>query len=412
MALGGAANGSIITLGRQESSNEDGDRTWRRWVGFQSSIGFTGDPFLSGLSFNEQSLLAKAFLQALRTLKWTPTGSPDGLRPRPVVANTVRQATSILGAAFRGNFQQSPFHNPNAPNLRPVIRSLMQAYTNADPSTKRQRAITPKLLRGMYSLSGAQLPESRDSHFAIISEIAIVGFFFAMRSCECTSTPTPGRTKIISLQGVIFRNVSNQVIQHHDPDLSQAHYVTLTFQNQKNGCKDDKRTHTRSGDDVLCPVIQLASLVQRIHRLFPNAEPTTTINTTLAGDRTVLLPSTLLLKHLRSSCSLLGGFETFGFRPLDLGTRSIRSGAAMGLFLMNHSVTKIMLMGRWSSDAFLNYIRPQVLEWTNQLSADMIHNNSYFDVTDPRRDPPDTPRTQRRRSTVNNTGTLALHLHH
>jgi hypothetical protein len=71
-----------------------------------------------------------------------------------------------------------------------------------------------------------------------------------------------------------------------------------------------------------------------------------------------------------------------------------------------------MLMGRWSSDAFFNYIRPQVLEWTNQLSADMIHNNSYFDVTDPRRDPPDTPRTQRRRSTVNNTGTLALHLHH
>ena len=85
----------------------------------------------------------------------------------------------------------------------------------------------------------------------------------------------------------------------------------------------------------------------------------------------------------------------------------------MGLFLMNHNVTKIMLMGRWSSDAFLNYIRPQVLEWTNQLSADMIHNNSYFDVTDPRRrDPPDTPRTQRRRSTVSKTSTSALHLHH
>ena len=84
----------------------------------------------------------------------------------------------------------------------------------------------------------------------------------------------------------------------------------------------------------------------------------------------------------------------------------------MGLFLMDHSVTKIMLMGRWSSDAFLNYIRPQVLEWTTHLSTDMIHNNSYFDVTDPRRDPPDTPRTQRRRSMVTKTGTLSLNLHH
>ena len=30
MALGSAANGSIITMGRQESSNETGVRTWRR----------------------------------------------------------------------------------------------------------------------------------------------------------------------------------------------------------------------------------------------------------------------------------------------------------------------------------------------------------------------------------------------
>ena len=49
----------------------------------------------------------------------------------------------------------------------------------------------------------------------------------------------------------------------------------------------------------------------------------------------------------------------------------------MGLFLMDHSITKIMLLGRWSSDAFLKYIRPQVVEWTNQLSRDMIHHN-YF----------------------------------
>ena len=251
MALGSAANGSIITMGRQESSNETGDRTWRRWIGFQASLGFSGDPFLARLSFEEQSLFAKAFLHALRTFSWTKAGEPNGLRPRPMVANSVRTATGILGSAFRNHFQQSPFHNPNAPNLRPVVRSLMQAYANADPSTKRQRAITPKLLRGMYSLSGAELPEYRDSHFAIISEIAIVGFFFAMRSCECTTTPTPGRTKIIALQGIIFRSLDNRVIPHDDPNLPQAHYVSLTFQNQKNGTKDDKRTHTRNGADIL-----------------------------------------------------------------------------------------------------------------------------------------------------------------
>ncbi|KAI2502402.1 hypothetical protein MHU86_12059 [Fragilaria crotonensis] len=300
LALGSAANSGIITLGRQESSNEDSDRTWRRWVGFQGAVGFTGDPFLTALSFDEQSLFAKTFLQALRTFKWRTTGEPDGMRTQPVVANTVRQAAGNLGATFRGHFKQSPFHIPHSPNLRPVVRALLAAYTNADPSTKRQRAITPKLLRGMFSLSGAELPHLRDSHFAIISEIAIVGFFYAMRSCEATTTPAPGRTKIIAINGVVFRNAQNKVVPHDDPELEQAERVTITFRNQKNGAKDDKRTHQRTRDPVMCPVLRLASIVQRIKRLLPDAPPTTTINTTLAGSKTVLLPSRLLLHHLRT----------------------------------------------------------------------------------------------------------------
>jgi hypothetical protein len=43
-----------------------------------------------------------------------------------------------------------------------------------------------------------------------------------------------------------------------------------------------------------------------------------------------------------------------------------------------------MILGRWSSDAFLVYIRPQVLEWTNNMSCDMIHLDSFFDA--PHRD--------------------------
>jgi hypothetical protein len=53
----------------------------------------------------------------------------------------------------------------------------------------------------------------------------------------------------------------------------------------------------------------------------------------------------------------------------------------MALFLMDHHPHKIMILGRWSSDAFLVYIRPQVLEWTNNMSSDMIRFNSFIDVT-------------------------------
>jgi hypothetical protein len=52
----------------------------------------------------------------------------------------------------------------------------------------------------------------------------------------------------------------------------------------------------------------------------------------------------------------------------------------MALFLKNHSTAKIMILGWWSSDAFLVYIRPQVLEWTNNMSKDMIDFNSFLDA--------------------------------
>ncbi len=61
---------------------------------------------------------------------------------------------------------------------------------------------------------------------------------------------------------------------------------------------------------------------------------------------------------------------------------------------MNHPVHKIMILGRWSSDAFLVYIRPQVLEWTNNMSRDMINNETFLDATDSRRTKPEDPRTR------------------
>ena len=48
---------------------------------------------------------------------------------------------------------------------------------------------------------------------------------------------------------------------------------------------------------------------------------------------------------------------------------------------MNHSVAKITILGRWSSDAFFVYLRPRVMELTNNMSSDMLRNESFFDAT-------------------------------
>ena len=91
--------------------------------------------------------------------------------------------------------------------------------------------------------------------------------------------------------------------------------------------------------------------------------------------------NTFIRGLFRSVCKLFGGAAAFGFAPLEIGNKSIRSGAAMSLFLADHTPAKIMILGRWLSDAFLDYIRPQVLEWTNNMSDDMINFDSFWDLS-------------------------------
>ncbi|OEU08864.1 hypothetical protein FRACYDRAFT_249209 [Fragilariopsis cylindrus CCMP1102] len=49
-----------------------------------------------------------------------------------------------------------------------------------------------------------------------------------------------------------------------------------------------------------------------------------------------------------------------------------------------HSSDRIMILGRWKSIAFLDYIRLQVIEWTSCVSGDMISFDNFTDLLDKR----------------------------
>ena len=225
-------------------------------------------------------------------------------------------------------------------------------------------------------------------------------YFYAMRSCEYTKTPTPGKTKRVSMGCLVFRTKSRQALKLTDPDLlTLGHYVTIVFEDQKNGKKMDARTQCRSGHRFLCPLLRWGSAVQRIIASIPDWNDKTTMCSTVHDDNVFEIGNAFVKKLLRHTCLLYGGFASFGFHPHEIGNKSIRSGAAMSLFLMDHSPAKIMILGRWSSDAFLVYIRPQVLEWTHTMSWDMIHFDSFFDASPRDLVAADDPRTRKRLQT-------------
>lgn len=94
-------------------------------------------------------------------------------------------------------------------------------------------------MRSTYERSGCDSDEAHDGEAAIVAEIAIAAYFFAMRSCEIMVTPTPGRTKITRLRCVTFRDHGNREMDQRTEDLATARQATVMFKDQKNGLKNN-----------------------------------------------------------------------------------------------------------------------------------------------------------------------------
>jgi len=63
----------------------------------------------------------------------------------------------------------------------------------------------------------------------------------------------------------------------------------------------------------------------------------------------------------------------------------------MAMYLAHVPVFMIMLLGRWSSNAFLDYIRKQVKEFSNGISSKMIQHEHFFTIPSSSSEDPRAP---------------------
>jgi hypothetical protein len=133
----------------------------------------------------------------------------------------------------------------------------------------------------------------------------------------------------------------------------------------------------------MCPVRAAAEIVKRIHsyNIPKDKIRDTPINYIEVDQKGFTIPSSVILLKIRQAVSNLG-HELLGFSPDDVGTHSNRSGGAMGMFLAGTPVYTIMLMGRWSSDAFMRYIRKQVLSLSHGIAMKMLTFEQFYTVPD------------------------------
>jgi hypothetical protein len=297
-----------------------------------------------------------------------------------MVSATVRDAASSVATTFLLHGRQSPFHLANqtggGPTWQPNVKALFRAFDSADDPPNRQKAATPQLLKDL-----AASKESLGEVARHTADLTIGAYFFAMRACEFCKTKRKGKTKLLTLSCLAFRDRKKRPVSQDDPYLlTKAEYVTVCFVNQKNGMKNEKRTQRKTGKKWLCPVRAWGRACQRARSGATGKKGDVPVCQIQDRSNTILVSDEKVVQGLRATCRVFGGKRNYGFDAKEIGSRSIRSGAAMALFIKNHSIERIKILGRWLSDAFMAYIRPQVMEWTSIMARDMASAKDFLDL--------------------------------
>ena len=353
----------------QDATHKDRERAWRRWITWLDKVGLEGDPYLDGFEIPQRVKLVAGFAISIRRGEHSPTGHEG-----PLVAGTVDKAISCLATTFKDNDKRDP--RLSSDGVKDIFLSAMQRhFKNTDPKEKAQRAVTPEVLAYLF------IRPKSDNFAQHIADLSNGAFFFACRSCEYAHTTGTRKTKIITPRNVVFR-IRNKRITN--PKLFHtATTVSITFVNKKNDNNFDTVTQHRNGHALQDPVALWARLVNRVLDL-----PGSTIDTTINAfynkitNRVELVKSEQILQSLRWAVDELG-VDHLGFTSDEIGCHSIRSAAAMAMFLNNVKTYTIMLQGRWCSDAFLRYIRKQVKEFSNGVSSAMVDPDTYKFYTMP-----------------------------
>jgi hypothetical protein len=232
------------------------------------------------------------------------------------------------------------------------------------------------VLRKMINIASTPLDKA-------ISHLLIGALFFAMRSCEYLNTNTneeKKRTKLLRLQNIKFKK-EGKLVPFSSSILRSADLVIITFEFQKNMNRNQSVHMFKTNDKTLNPVSAWATTVQRILNTIPGANGNTKVCSFLSNQKVIELDAFLVRTKLRSVVELIGEV-VLGFGKEDVGLHSIRSGGAMAMFLSGVSDVIIQRVGRWSSLAYLEYIREQVETFTFGVSQKMLEHEAFHHLNE------------------------------
>jgi len=206
-----------------------------------------------------------------------------------------------------------------------------------------------------------------------------MAFFWAMRSCEYLQVEFGSRKTAPVCLGSFTFVKDGCILPLDSPEIPFADSVAILFLRQKNQCKGQIITQHKTDDPVFSPVKVCARIVQRMLREgWDHSTPVYKYRN--AAGKPAKVSSTAALMYLRDFVQYHPGA---GLVPERVGTHSIRTSSAMAMVLNNIDPLRVMMIGRWRSTAFINYIREEVQEFSQSVATAMISRLDFNQHTIP-----------------------------
>ena len=330
---------------------------WDLWTKFCVTLGLDA----LHLPPTDAIPLLQLFAQRYRTGSLAPGR-------RCVRARTVEDAVRAVGQAYARMGTPDPRLDRHG-NLDFRLSTLYRAWQAADDPPSRVKPLPLTLVAQVCRLAALD----NTAHAGAAADCLITGFFFLLRPGEYLGTPRPTQFRL----GDVRFWIGSRALDHMEcptADLLAATFVTLTFNRQKNGVRNETVGHGRSGHAHLCPVHALATRVIALRRQHASSDtplnavrdaPTSPWSYVLASDLTTRLRAAL---HLHPDPA---------YSPADVSIRSTRAGGAMALLCAGVDSDRIRLLGRWRSDEMYRYLHVQAQPVMTGLSAAMLRGGSF-----------------------------------
>jgi hypothetical protein len=273
-------------------------------------------------------------------------------------------AISHVAATFRSHGYPNLSHDKHG-NLDWNLSRQYRAYKISDPKKNQQKAI---LFSVLSLIAQVQTTETQKA----TAQLTIATFFFACRSCKYLKLKNSQdkKTNTLTLKNIAFYKDDNQIPHSLVSALTTADRVSIMFIMQKNGRKLDTITQWKTGNNVVCPVIQWAAIVKWISR-YKGALPTTPVSAIWLNNQISHVTSKII-EHALQDAVVAMGETKLCIKKHEIGSHSIQLGAVMAMYLGGVPVFTIMMIGRWGSNAFMKYIQKQIEEFTFNVLSKML----------------------------------------